>query len=585
MATTKLYFLIFVVISVKLVEAKLIVKTDVGSVEGIEVQSIIKNEKYYSFMGIPYGKAPVGPLRFKAPEPHEGWSTVLNAKKEKPPCTQYNIPNRPIQEIGVYGSDDCLHLSIHTPKIPNTNEILNYPVIVFLYNEQFRLSYNASDDYGPDFFMKEDVVLVTVSHRLGATGFIAFEDERLPGNNGIRDVILALKWVQRNIHNFGGNTFGITLMGADGGAIITDILLQSPKAKGLFSRAILQSGTSFNSAYLPKSPKKKAIDLANVLEKSAETSNSMISELSTVSTAEIALAEPQSIDADESRLIQRATVAFGPSVEPEHPEAIITKFPEDYPANIDIPVMIGYNSRESLELMERYMRKPQYLTFADRDYLLSFPLREKFHFANINSNIYYNALQELKDFYFEEGYVKINKPSEYMNYVFDMIFFYSVDYAVRKYVSESNSQIYYYTFDYSGELNMRKQAVLEKALTIEGAWGASLGDELCYLFVCKPIKASYTKILQDEEAEELKVLRNMIKMWTNFAKSGNPTPPGSDFTWKPATKDNKECLVISDELQMKTNLHQDRVEFWDNFLAKYRAMAVNGVIRDEKDEL
>lgn len=76
-------------------------------------------------------------------------------------------------------------------------------------------------------------------------------------------------------------------------------------------------------------------------------------------------------------------------------------------------------------------------------------------------------------------------------------------------------------------------------------------------------------------------------LWCSIAlfNFSNPTPQGSDFVWTPASKEDKDCLVISDELQMKKNLHADRIKFWDDFLAKYKAIAVDGVIKDEKDEL
>lgn len=391
--------------------------------------------------------------------------------------------------------------------------------MVFEYNEYFRLSHNGTKDYGPDFFMKEDVILVMISHRLGAAGFLAFEDEVLPGNNGIRDFILGLKWLKRNINKFGGDPENITLMGVEGGAALVDILLHSPKAKGLFNRVILQSSTSWHSLYFPSSPKEKARALAKRLEISAVTSNNIMNELEGISSEKIALAEPESVHPDEGRQSQRSKIPFGPSIEPEHPDAIITRLPEDGPINIDVPIMMGYNSRESIELMERYLRKPQYLTFADRDFIFAFPTRDDYHF-DFHSDIYYQALQEIRDYYFDEGYVKISQPGEFLTYIFDSMFLYPMDYAFRKYVNASNSQIYYYSFDYSGELNMRKKNVLEEAMSIDGTWGASAGDELCYLFVCKPHIKPYKKALEDEDSEELTVLRHMVKMWTNFAKSG-----------------------------------------------------------------
>lgn len=430
-----------------------------------------------------------------------------------------HLPIRPLKKYGFSGQDDCLTLSIYTPKLPSNEEELSMPVIVLLNNELFKITHNASKDFGPDFIVKEDVILVSISHRVGSIGFLAFNDEKLPGNNGIRDVILALNWLKQNLNKFGGDPYRITLMGVDGGAALVDLLLNSRKGKGLFSKAIMQSGTAWNPVYMQPSPKEKATAFAKVLEKSAVTSSNLLAELSPLSSIEIVSHDSVAVDADEGRKIQMATVPFGPVVEPDHPDAIITSYPDEGPIDIDIPVMIGYNSREGIEINERFLRKPQYLTFADRDFLVVIPIRAGFHFE-LNSNIYFRAIEEIKEFYFDEGYVKISKPGEYLTYSADVLIFYPIDYAVRKYVNESTSSVYYYTFDYSGELNMRKNQVVDKALTIEGTWGAATGDELCYLFVCKPISKLYKKVLQDEDSEELKVIRNMVKLWTNFAKSG-----------------------------------------------------------------
>ncbi|XP_026741255.1 esterase E4-like [Trichoplusia ni] len=574
---------VFIAFVINVIHCQVIVDTSLGKVEGIEIKSIVKDEKFYSFMGIPYGKAPIGELRFKAPEPHEGWTEVLSAKKEPKPCAQLNLPVRPLKKYGFSGQEDCLKLGIHTPKLPE-NEDLKMPVIVFLYNEYFKVSHNSTRDFGPDFIVRENVVFASINHRIGSLGFLAFEDEILPGNNGLRDIILGLKWIKENVHKFGGDPDNITLMGIEGGATLVEILLSSPKAKGLYNKAILQSGTIYNSISLPTKPKEKANALAKQLEKTAVTSSNLISELSHVSAMELVSAELLSVDADEGRDTQMASVPFGPVVEPDHPDAIMTSMPEDTPVDMDVPIMIGYNSREGIGMAERYLRKPQYLTFAERDFLLILSTRSGFH-LELNSEIYKAAEAEIKDFYFEEGYVKISKPGEYLTYIADVMTFYPIDYALRRYANESNAPVYYYLFDYSGELNLRKNEVLDGALTMEGTWGANTGDELCYLFVCKQIRKTYKKILSDEDAEELNVIRNMVKLWTNFAKSGNPTPEGSPVKWVPATPENKECMVISDELEVKTKLYEDRIQFWENFIAKYKAMAVEGVVRDKKDEL
>ncbi|XP_026493288.2 esterase E4-like [Vanessa tameamea] len=585
MATSKTSLLIILVIYfANYVIGNVIVDTKSGKVEGKEVNSIIPNKKYYSFLSIPYAQAPIGELRFKAPVPHPGWSDVLEAKKEKKHCAQHNLPIRQIKTYGFCGVEDCLHLNIHTPNLPD-NKNSKLPIIVFLYNENFKVSYNATKEYGPDFLMNEDVILVTINHRLGALGFVSFEDELIPGNNGIRDVILALRWIKDNISYFAGDPLKVTLMGNSGGAAIVDILLHSPKAKGLFSAAIMQSDSSFNPLYFDENPKKRAISLTETLEDKATTSASFIERLSEVPAMKITDSEFYVIHADEARAIQRGILPFGPVAEIEHDDAIITKIPEKNPVELPVPVMIGFNSRQSMELNSRYLHSPQYLTFADRDFLILFPKRVDYHFQ-IHDEVYNKAIEEIKNFYFDEGYIKVSRPGQYLSYIGDILNFYHIDYTVRTYTNTSSTPIYYYMFDYSGELNFRKKMILEDTINFDGTWGASLGDELCYLFVCNKWRKQYKKLLENEDSEEIKVLQNMVKMVTDFAKTGNPTPPGSEFTWKPATKENRECLVISDELKIVSKLYDDKIKFWDEFIEKYGKMAVDGVVKDVvKDEL
>lgn len=424
-----------------------------------------------------------------------------------------------MNKYGFCGDEDCLHLSIHTPKLPD-KENLNLPVIVFLYNELFKVSYNATKDYGPDFIMNENVILVTINYRLSVLGFVSFEDELLPGNNGIRDVLLALKWIKENINSFGGDPSRITLIGNSGGAAIVDILLRSPKAKGLFSAAILQSSSSFDPLYFEENPKERAISLTKALEDKATTSASFIERLSDISAYKIGDHEHLVVDADVPRAIQRGTVPFGPVIEIEHDDAIITELPENNPIDIKVPVMIGFNSRHSIEANARYLYSSQFLTYAERDFLISFPRRVNYHFQ-INDDIYNKAMKEIKDFYFEEGYVKTSKPGEYLTYINDIMNFYHIDYAVQTYTNTSSMPVYYYMFDYSGELNFRKKIVMADATNFDGTWGASAGDELCYLFVCNQGRKQYKKLLAlNEDAEEIKVLKTMVKMVTDFAKTG-----------------------------------------------------------------
>lgn len=136
--------------------------------------------------GIPYGKAPVGDLRFRAPQPHEGWEGIRDATEHTVVCPQ---------SPGLFGSndddEDCLSINVYSP---NVNRRL--PVMVWIYGGGFSSGSGNSFIYGPNFFVSEGVVLVTMNYRVGPLGFLSTGDEHSPGNYGMKDVILSLKWVQ-----------------------------------------------------------------------------------------------------------------------------------------------------------------------------------------------------------------------------------------------------------------------------------------------------------------------------------------------------------------------------------------------------
>lgn len=139
---------------------------------------------YFSFKGIPYGKAPVGDLRFRAPEPHKGWNGIRDANEHTVACPQ-NVP------LSNNIDEDCLSLNVYTP---NTNG--RRAVMVWIFGGAFALGSGDSFVYGPDFIVAEDVVMVTMNYRVGALGFLSTGDEHAKGNYGMKDIILSLKWVQ-----------------------------------------------------------------------------------------------------------------------------------------------------------------------------------------------------------------------------------------------------------------------------------------------------------------------------------------------------------------------------------------------------
>ena len=216
-------------------QAQPLLKTHVetGDVEGI----LDGNVAVYK--AIPFAAAPVGDLRWKAPQPAQPWEGVLKAEDVA------KWPPQPEKSYVTYDkmSEDCLYLSVVTPA-KTVNDGL--PVMVYIHGGGFQ-----TEHYGGELWQslaRRGVITVSIEYRAGALGFLAHTElakespDGHSGNYGILDQIFALQWIQCNIKNFGGDPSKVTIFGESAGAISCNILCASPLAKGLFRACISQSG-------------------------------------------------------------------------------------------------------------------------------------------------------------------------------------------------------------------------------------------------------------------------------------------------------------------------------------------------------
>ncbi|CAK1584385.1 unnamed protein product [Parnassius mnemosyne] len=559
-----------------------------GEVNGKVEKTILRNQIYYSFKGLPFALPPIGELRFKPPVKHQGWSGTYEAFVNKPTCFQYSPRTRNGESFGISGSEDCLYLSVFTSDVKRS-----LPVIVFDYNDGFRSGFNGTRTYSPDFFMEEDVIVVTINHRLGLFGYLTTEDENIPGNNGLRDFILGLQWVKDNIKHFGGDPNRVTLMGNRGGAVLADILLYSHKAKNLFSAVILQSGTSMEPTLFYKEPREAAFRLGELVGINTTNSNTLLEELQKIDANILITKEGEVVDTNNFELTQMAVYPFGPVVEKNNPDAILKFLPDNEMVVSDVPIIIGMNSREGLDLISHFIFEPRLLTDLAQDFFVHVPRRSGFRFDK-NSSVYENVVRDIQNFYLEDGYLHYANILEYAVYIGDVLQNYALNHAARKLGKELKSDIYYYMFDFRGLLNENSEYMSRYARSSMEHWGATITDELCYLHLCSRIQKTYKQLLKLlSEQPEIKVLKKMVRLWTNFAKYRDPTPDNNDeilkdFIWQPVRKnnDNINYLHITKKLQMRVNPLGERAKFWDNFIAKYSALAKEGVVSDKyHDEL
>jgi para-nitrobenzyl esterase len=203
-----------------------------------------------AFLNIPYAAPPVGAARFRAPQPHAPWHGVRDATEPGPNAPQAerklgSLDMSPYFGPGWIPGEDYLTVNVWTPETVGAR----LPVMVFVHGGGFVAGSTRSELYDGANFARDGVVLVTLNYRLGIPGFLHLPG--VPANRGLLDVIAALRWVRENIAAFGGDPAGVTLFGQSAGATIVGAVLATPEAKGLFQRAIVQSGSGLG-AFTPE---------------------------------------------------------------------------------------------------------------------------------------------------------------------------------------------------------------------------------------------------------------------------------------------------------------------------------------------
>ncbi|XP_055691990.1 esterase B1-like [Lutzomyia longipalpis] len=543
-----------------------IVQAPCGPIKGITEVSDF-NYEYASFYEVPYGKPPLGPLRFKDPEPLEPWSGLFDATVG----VQNTVEDQIINE-------DCLRLNIYTK---NTRLEGNpHPVMVLIAGGQFVRIRNHKDYSGPNYLLQKDVILVTMRHRLGALGFLSSDDPAIgvPGNAGLKDQVLALRWIQENIADFGGDPENVTLFGFSAGACCIHYHLMSPLCKGLFHKAIMMSGSAFFARGLM--PKLNwAIRLARKLGWEGEDSDeaSAFEYLRKVDVKAMKSTE-QTLLTDEEKFNGLESI-YGPVIEAYKSRmCIIPKHPDEMIKNAwghSIPLIIGGVQDEGLLFYKDVKENPKY-------------------WDNLNTNssvlLPYNLTQEpfkrelygnrLKLFYFGRDYATVvDKLDSYIKLIGDRNFWYGIYRAIierlRNTDYDRRGPTWVYRFAYESP-TMNKYRLADYA---RGFPGVSHADDILYIFSNNEGYGT-----PKEGTPEYVMMQLMVGIYTSFAINGDPNNDLLDAAmgkWEQISCSNPlfGCNIANPPEMMELP-EKERVVFWDTLYKVSREQVI--VPRDKE---
>lgn len=511
---------------------------------------------FYAFQQIPYAKPPIGNRRFADPEPAEKWKGILDATKSNKICYQQNNMLK-LDNLEEMETEDCLYLNVYTPKNRLNKSLL--PVLFYIHGGGFVSGSGNFDFFGPHYFMEHNIILVTANYRLGPFGFLTTGDEVIPGNFGLKDQQLALKWVGHNIKYFGGDPQKVTLFGQSAGAASVTFHLLNKKSASLFRAAIAQSGSMLTPWSYQRDHKEIAYKVGCVLNtnfKNTNTSQELLKILRGEPARDInRVAASFKTTIDNDQILQGFW--FAPTIEPKHSKAFITEkqFKAIEHGRLSkVPLMIGITSEE---LISKASDPHFQLKLQQYDNDLSKLVNKNMHIKDAISKR--KAGESLRRIYTNGSLV--DNPGHAVRLFSDMSF--NMPIITHAKIQSKFSKVYFYQFSYSGLLGGIRP-------TIDGADKTGHSDDNLYLWTHfkKTILENYS------EADVIASVRFRTLM-TNFVKYLNPTPKRSklfnNVIWPTVKFGDFKYLDINETLTIKKNPKGDVYPKLVNF---YETMAV-----------
>ncbi|XP_055312058.1 esterase B1-like isoform X2 [Sitodiplosis mosellana] len=547
-------------------------QTTNGPVEGTEQTSFF-GKKYYSFRGIPYAEVPI-----TGNDPYTGETVDRRFKSPQPLVRQWTEPLK-VQNFG----DGCITSSGWVPATGNTSENCLFvniyvpekkTVLIFIHGGGFTEGTSNDFQYGPDFLIDADNILVTLNYRVGVFGFMNLGFGEYTGNMGLKDQQLALKWIYENIEHFSGNQNEIMLFGESAGGASVNLHMLNEESRKYFNRAFALSSSSLNN-YVLYEP--------NHLERMQKISNiqdklQLVEYLKTADSTE--LAKILRTNDLEQVLLQKA---WNPTIEsPETKDAFITKTSEEIYKSDKAPVMdtmFSIVSQEYVSLKPDLSKNTEPLLSEDwknSKIVLPFSGFDK----DTYPEEYKHAIDLLKDAYFNDTTNADAIKRGNIALLSDSNFGYGILKAARYQVIANNKGTPKNTFLLRFSVNADINAF--KILFHLNIDGASHGEELCYMFRCGLFDSYklYENALQarDDSNVNYRTIRRMVDIITNFARTGNPSVEGDTPFMSSTSPDEilSQDITNDPNSSLVTNI-MDQLHFntWKQIDDSYKRLKIN----------
>lgn len=464
------------------------VTTAQGKIRG----KLTDSGKVRDLLGLPYAAPPVGALRWKAPEPPAAWTGVRDATQFASRCEQWPIWNDYIF-LDQGPSEDCLYLNVFVPATAGRTSRL--PVMFWIHGGGYTAGAGSEPRYAHTALPNLGVIVVTINYRLGVFGFLATEDLAKEnggsaGNYGLMDMVAALRWTQANIASFGGDPKNVTIFGESAGSFAVSTLMAAPSARGLFQKAIGESGAAFS----------------NVLATPPLTTRESRDQQWVASLGAHNLADLRSLPAD--KVIEAARKEpvgwFSPVVDGRF---LVEAVPETYAAGrqAHIPLLAGWNHDERAGTLSNGMTAEKWKAFAAE------------HFGG-------HASEFLAAF---PGSTDAEAMRSADAYTTEMFIAFGTWQWIEAHSKTGDAPVYRYRFDLSAP---------PSEMHPEGkyAWHS---DELEYVFGTLDERRGSTWRPEDRTLSE-----KMMRYWANFARTGDPNGEGLPH-W-PRHDREKQILVL-----------------------------------------